>query len=111
MDSLGHTKKAMLAALEKSLGIVKTACEEVGIARQTHYNWMQSDPNYKDDVEAIAEGVIDFAESKLHNLIDKGDTAATIFYMKTKGKRRGYIERQEITGADNQPVITISANL
>ena len=101
----------MLAALEKSLGIVKTACQEVGIARQTHYNWMEADPEYKQAVESIADGVIDFVESKLHGLIDKGDTAATIFYMKTKGKKRGYIERQEITGADNQPIITISSNL
>jgi hypothetical protein len=111
MDSLGHTKKAMLAALEKSLGIVTTACKEVGIVRQTHYNWMQNDAEYKEAVESISDGVLDFAESKLHGLIDSGDTAATIFYMKTKGKKRGYIERQELTGPDNQPVITISANL
>jgi hypothetical protein len=111
MDSLGHTKKAMLAALDKSLGIVKTACQEVGIARQTHYNWMEADPDYKQAVESIGEGVIDFVESKLHTLIVNGDTAATIFYMKTKAKKRGYVERQELTGADNQPIITISSNL
>jgi hypothetical protein len=111
MDSLGHTKKAMLAALEKSLGIVTTACKEVGIVRQTHYNWMEADPEYKAAVESVSDSVLDFAESKLHGLIDSGDTAATIFYMKTKGKKRGYVERQEITGADNQPIITISSNL
>jgi hypothetical protein len=111
MDSLGHTKKAMLVALEKSLGIVTTACKEVGIVRQTHYNWMGLDAEYKEAVELISDGVLDFVESKLHGLIESGDTASTIFYMKTKGKKRGYVERQEITGADNQPIITISSNL
>lgn len=104
-------KRKMLEALEKSLGIVSTAARMVNIARNTHYEWMKNDEAYKEAVDMINEGVIDFAESKLHNLIDKGDTAATIFYMKTKGKKRGYIERQELTGADNQPIITISSNL
>ena len=43
---------------------------------------------------------MDYAESQLHKQIGEGSTSATIFYLKTKGKSRGYIERQEITGAD-----------
>ena len=31
-------KKAMVDALEKSLGVVTTACKSVGIDRGTHYN-------------------------------------------------------------------------
>ena len=88
-------KKAMIEALEKSLGIVTTACKTVGIARSTHYEWIEKDEAYKKEVESISDMVIDFAESKLHKLIDGGDTSATIFYLKTKGKKRGYIERVE----------------
>lgn len=111
MADTTDNKKRMLEALEKSLGIVTTACRAVNIVRDTHYRWLKEDAEYKAAVELISDSVLDFAESKLHNLIEKGDTAATIFYMKTKGKKRGYIERQEITGADNQPIITISSNL
>lgn len=90
-------KKAMIEALEKSLGIVTTACKIVNIERNTHYRWMREDENYKNLVNGIEDIAIDFAESKLHTQISKGDTIATIFYLKTKGKKRGYIEKQEIT--------------
>jgi transcriptional regulator of acetoin/glycerol metabolism len=40
-------KKAMIAALEKSLGIVTTACKTVGIDRGSHYNWMREDEEYQ----------------------------------------------------------------
>lgn len=86
----------MLEALKKSLGVVSTACEEVGISRQTHYNWLNDDPEYKSAVEDIAESAIDFAESKLYEQIKDKDTTATIFYLKTRGKKRGYIEKTEI---------------
>lgn len=89
-------KRAMVEALEKSLGIVTTAAKQVGIVRQTHYNWMKDDADYKQAVEDISDIALDFAESKLHKQIEKEDTTATIFYLKTKGKKRGYIEKQEI---------------
>ena len=88
-------KRAMIEALEKSLGIVTTACKSVGIARSTHYNWYEADIDYRKAVDDISDIVLDFAESKLHKQIDSGDTTATIFFLKTKGKRRGYIERVE----------------
>ena len=100
-------KKAMIEALEKSLGIVTTAAKQVGIDRSTHYKWMESDPEYKKAVDGIADIALDFAESKLHKSIESGSDTATIFYLKTKGKKRGYVERQEIQHEGNQqsPVV------
>jgi hypothetical protein len=85
----------MVEALSKSLGVVAVACKEVGICRQTHYDWYKNDPEYKTAVDDISEDAIDFAESMLYRQIEAKDTTATIFYLKTKGKSRGYIERQE----------------
>ena len=97
-------KEAMLDALERSLGIVTTACNAVGINRSTHYDWMRKDAEYKQAVKSIEDRTLDFAESHLHKLIKEGNPAATIFFLKTKGKGRGYVERQEIEVAEKKPL-------
>lgn len=93
-------KELMLEALKKHLNIVTTACKEVGIDRSTHYDWLKTDADYKAKVEALDDVVLDFAESKLHQSINNGSDTATIFFLKTKGKKRGYIEKQEITNTN-----------
>jgi hypothetical protein len=109
-DSIGHKKKAMIEALEKSLGIVTTACKTVNISRDTHYRWMKDDPEYSSAVESIADIAIDFAESKLHKSIENGSDTAIIFFLKTKGKKRGYIERTQIDNSHTikgKPLISL----
>lgn len=89
-------KKTMIAALEKSMGIVHVAVEEAGINRCTHYRWLANDPKYKASVTELEDVALDFAESKLHALIKAGNVQAIIFFLKTKGKKRGYVERSEL---------------
>lgn len=48
-------KRAMIEALEKSLGIVTIACKSVDISRQTHYRWLSEDAEYKQAVDDIAD--------------------------------------------------------
>ena len=100
-------KKAMLLALEQSLGIVTTAAKDVGIDRTTHYLWLKDDEKYKADVESIQDITLDFAESQLHKQIKDGEVTSTIFYLKTKGKKRGYVERVEQDVSINLPQVTI----
>ena len=96
MNKTEQHKKAMLEALEQTLGIVTSACKKVGIGRTTHYEWLKTDEDYKKAVNSIEDIALDFAESQLHKQIKDGNTAGTIFYLKTKGKKRGYIERTEV---------------
>lgn len=96
MTNTDITKKAMLEALEKSLGIVTSACKSVDISRETHYRWLREDADYKAAVESLSDVALDFAESQLHKQIKDGNSTATIFFLKTKGKKRGYVERQEL---------------
>ncbi len=103
MNKTEQHKKAIIEALEKSLGVVTTACKIVGVGRTTFYEWLKEDEEFAKQVDDIQNIALDYAESQLHKQIGDGSTAATIFYLKTKGKKRGYIERQEITGADGMP--------
>ena len=95
-QNLTLKKRAMLEALEKSMGVVTTACQIVGISRQSHYDWLTKDEEYAQAVSDIENVALDFAESKLFKNIEKAKEASVFFYLKTKGKKRGYIERQEI---------------
>ncbi len=83
-------KKAMLEALEKSLGIVTSASKTVGIDRHTHYDWLKSDPEYAKRVASLADITLDFAESQLHKQIKGGNATSTIYLLNHKGKSRGY---------------------
>ena len=98
-------KAAMLEALTAHLGVVTEAIKDVGIARSTHYLWMTTDDQYKQAVDEVGDVLLDFAENKLFDLVKDKDTAATIFLLKTKGKKRGYIERSEVTGADGESIV------
>lgn len=96
MNKTEQHKKAVIEALESALGVVTSACKKAGVGRTTFYQWLKDDEEFAKQVADIENVALDFAESQLHKQIQDGSAAATIFYLKTKGKKRGYIERQEI---------------
>jgi predicted site-specific integrase-resolvase len=104
MTNRDTNKKALIEALEKTMGIVTRACQLVDISRNTFYRYYNDDEAFKAKVDDIENIALDFAESKLHKMIGDENTAAVIFYLKTKGKKRGYIERNEVTGAEGSQI-------
>lgn len=97
-------KKRVIEAMDKNLGVVTLACRATGISRKTYYSWYNSDKAFKESCDAVNDVALDFAESQLFKCIKDGSVASIIFYLKTKGKKRGFVERQEITGAEGEPV-------
>lgn len=94
-EGLTVRQKAMLKALEASLGIVAPACRQAGIHRTTHYLWMNENPAYAEAVAAMDDIRLDFAEHRLVKNIEAGKEASLLFFLKCKGKGRGYVERIE----------------
>lgn len=90
------TKQKLLNALEECHGVITTACRKAGVSRSAYYKIWNADEKFREAVEEIQEGAIDFVESALFKQIQEGNITGQIFYLKTKGKNRGYVERQEI---------------
>ena len=57
---------------------------------------MKTNAKYAEEVEAIENDCIDVVENQLMNNILAGDVGSIIFYLKTKAKKRGYVERAEV---------------
>ncbi len=93
---LTKRQKQFLEAFEKNATNVSRACKSVGIERQTHYDWKSRNLTYKAKVEAIEESMIDFAEGMLYKNMKDGKESSILFFLKTRGRSRGYVERQEI---------------
>ena len=97
-------KTKFLKALSKAYGIIAPACNAVGISRYTYYRWYHGDKEFREKADEIAETQIDFVESKLMQSINANDTTAIIFYLKTKGKKRGYSDKAQPKTDDTLPV-------
>jgi len=123
-------KVKLLEELQKSHGVISLAVQNVGICRKTFYNYTDNDEEFAEAVELVNESAIDHVESKLFELINgvtvendtnegvvvlddntgepvkvykhAPNTAAVIFFLKTRAKDRGYVERQEVTGKDGK---------
>lgn len=93
---MAKDRDKFLEVYASKMGNVSKACKAANISRQTFYDWMK-DKQFAGKVDEVREGLLDFAEHQLLSNIRDGKTAEILFYLKTKGKGRGYIERQEIS--------------
>jgi hypothetical protein len=85
-------KKKMIEALSKHLGIITSACQEVGLTRETHYQWLKNDKDYADAVSALETKKDDVIEKAFLSLVIDKNPQAVIHAVKTKLKHRGYGE-------------------
>lgn len=93
------TNEELAAMYEKKGANISATCNALGIDRKTFYNRRKASEQLDERLANVEEGLIDYAESKLMKAITDDNLTATIFYLKTKGKNRGYVERveQEVT--------------
>jgi hypothetical protein len=93
LRSFGNiSSAARLLSKEKSI----SAGEKISITRQALHQRIMKSGRLQEIEDQCNEDALDFAENKLMQQIQDGDTTALIFFLKCKGKKRGYIERQAL---------------
>ena len=95
------TDDAIAQALRLTGGRVYKAAAKLGCDAKTIYNRMVLVPELAVVAEQADGELVDTAEDALLASVKLREAWAVCFALKTKGKRRGYVERQEheVTGA------------
>ncbi|MBU0846719.1 hypothetical protein KKH23_05970 [Patescibacteria group bacterium] len=99
-----QTAARIIKAIGESNGLLTLAAKKANVGLTTVYRYANEYPSVKQASVEAKETMLDFAEGKLYRKIKAGDNTAIIFYLKTQGKARGYIERQEFTGESGNPI-------
>src|SRR5688572_16034425 len=97
VGSTNYTVNQFIKAIPGTGGIVSTIARRVGCDWQTAKRFITRYPTVERVYQSECETVLDLAEVKLIEAVKAGDFPAIKFYLTTKGKNRGYTERQEIT--------------
>jgi hypothetical protein len=101
---------AFLREYESQCGNISAACALTGISRRTYYRWMNGlaaiHIRFQSKVKKILPGekLIDAAEHTIMKAIAEGDVTAAIFTLKTKGRSRGWGEREQSTEDDRTQI-------
>ena len=101
-DRTRESKRIFLDIFYDKFCNIYETCKVVDITRTTYYRWMEQDEIFKKAVIDNQEALIDFSESQLLSLIKSKNVTSVIFHLKTKGKKRGYIETLAIAGDEKR---------
>jgi len=99
-----YSTKSIIEALSSLNGMVYLAARKLGCTPQTIYNRMKSSVAIREACDNARGELIDISEQKLRAAVMNGEPWAVAMVLKTLGKSRGYVERQEVTGADGKPM-------
>jgi len=90
------TNAEIISSLKRCRGLYYLCAEHLGVTKQALAYRISNDP----ELEAIARDqrgkMLDKAEQKLMEAVDNGEQWAIQLMLKTLGRERGYVERQEV---------------
>lgn len=90
-----YTAEMVADAIRAAGGLVTVAADRLGCTPKTVRRYIATYPTVKEAWEDASDRILDFGESKLIEQVKKGEGWAVCFLLKTKGRKRGYVERYE----------------
>ena len=94
--SRNFTSQKINEAIKDSGGLKLEIAKKLNCNRETLDAYLKKFPECQKSLEREKENVLDIAEAQVYKRIKEGNDTLLIFFLKTRGKHRGYTERQEI---------------
>jgi len=99
---LEYTEEEILSAIKGSAGIISTIADNLGCSWHTADKYIKEHESCVEAYNDETERVLDLAESEMIKLIEGGEIQMIKYMLSTKGKKRGYTEKQEIEHTGSQ---------
>lgn len=94
--AINYTVEQITEAIKKTGGIVQKIANNLSCDWKTAERYINMYDETKEAYKAEKESLLDLAEAKIIESIEKGNTIDAKWYLATQGKKRGYTEKQEI---------------
>ena len=114
MSENGHngkyTAEQFIKAIPGSGGIITKIAERVGCTWHTARRYIEKHPTVLQAYTDEKEKVIDLAETTVMKAMSEGDVGTARWYLATKGRDRGYVERRqhEHSGPEGGPIVIVN---
>ena len=105
------TVKVFKKAVKDTGGILKDIAHNAGVERVAVWSFLKKHPNLQELIEDEREKIVDTAEGSLYSQVKGRQEWATKFILKTKGRKRGYIEKSEVEHSGEATVHHSFANV
>jgi len=96
----------IIKALQQTDGMVYLAAAKLGCCAQTIYTRAERVRHVQETIDAYRGKLLDIGELKLKEAVLAGQPWAVAFLLKTLGRKRGYVEKQEheLSGPGGGPI-------
>lgn len=105
-DPIKVTDEEFAVMLEKAGGFKSRVAAQLGVSTSAICHRIKRSKYLTETCLSIEERILDLAEAAVIKAVQKGDVEAAKYILKCKGRKRGWIERQDITfggDADSLP--------
>jgi hypothetical protein len=103
--SKAFTTEAIIEALKSTNGLISLAARRLGCDPVTIYMRAKKVQAVQTIIDQAREELVDLAELSLRRKIVEGEGWAVMATLKTLGKKRGYVEKQEIEVSNTEIVV------
>jgi len=100
-----YSTAQIVEALRASHGLVTKAAEKLGCAASTIYERKRGEQAIQAVIDESREEIVDHAELALRSAVLDRQPWAVALVLRTIGRKRGYVERQEISGPEGKELV------